>query len=251
MVKISVIGISFRPLDEKAKRILLKSRHILINDRLLEIFKGYDEYDQVKDKVKVINNVDETIDYIRTQITEHRTQNIEYMHKNSLGSEFCALSSGIVLIAEGDPLFFGIGRRVIDEFGKENVEIYPDLSSMQVAFSRIREPWGGAFLISLHGGPDPEKRRKLEYEVNDIPSLLEKHDKVGILTDRENNPVEIAKILSSSVSASKFSVVMYVCERLGYPDERIIQGKPEDIAGMAFYTPNVVIIMKISDKVSQ
>jgi len=35
---------------------------------------------------------------------------------------------------------------------------------------------------------------------------------------------------------------MYVCERLGYKDETIIEGSPEEIAVMTFAHPNVVII---------
>ena len=64
---------------------------------------------------------------------------------------------GVVLLASGDPHIFGIGRRAVREFGKDAVEILPDLSSIQIAFSRIKESWDDAFLMSLHGGPDPEK----------------------------------------------------------------------------------------------
>ena len=37
---------------------------------------------------------------------------------------------------------------------------------------------------------------------------------------------------------------MYVCERLGYPDEKIIQRTPEKIAEPSFADPNVVIVIK-------
>lgn len=222
--KLYVIGIGFRPLDEKGRAVLLNASHILVNDRLLEVFKRYDEYEKVKDRVDVINNVDETIEFIKSKISNPKSQ--------------------IVLLAEGDPMFFGIGRRVVNEFGKDNVEIYPDLSSMQVAFSRIKEPWSDAFLISLHGGPDPEKRKKLEYEITDIPSLIKKHNKIAILTDKGNNPAAIAKVLNSSLITRHLSLIMFVCERLGYPDERIIEGKPRDIAGMSFLTPNILIILR-------
>jgi precorrin-6Y C5,15-methyltransferase (decarboxylating) len=140
-------------------------------------------------------------------------------------------------------LFFGIGRRVISEFDKERVEIIPDLSSVQIAFSRIKEPWDDAFFMSIHRGPDTEKRRHLKYEIKDIPALLEKQRKIAILTDRENNPSEIAKILiSSSIFIGKPPTI-FICERLGYPDEKIIKGTPEDIVNSSFLSPNVVIII--------
>lgn len=225
--RLYIIGIGFKPLDERARSVLLNASHILVNDRLLEVFKRYDEYEMVSERVKMINNVDETIEFIKTNLLQPS-----------------ALNLPIVLLAEGDPMFFGIGRRVVDEFGKDNVEIYPDLSSMQVAFSRIREPWSDAFFISLHGGPDPNRRRKLEYEIDDIPILLQSHHKIGILTDKENNPTRIAMVIKRSPTACSLSPVMFVCERLGYPDERIIEGKPEDIAEMSFLTPNVLIILR-------
>ncbi len=219
--KLYIIGIGYKPLEEMAKKILFNSEVILTSERLFEVFRFYDEFEAVKERVMVINNVDETIEFIKS---------------NELKS--------IVLLASGDPMFFGIGRRVVNEFGKERVEILPDLSSIQVAFSRIKEPWDNAFLMSLHGGPDPVKRRRLPYEMKDIPFLLQRHNKIAILTDSENNPTEIAKVINASPGIAP---VIYVCERLGYPDERIIEGKPAEISDMTFRAPNVVVIVKQGD----
>ena len=225
MNKIYIIGIGYKPLDKRAQEIIAGSQIILASKRLFEVFKGYEEYEAVKDKVKVINNVDETIAFIKSL---------------SPNSQF----PNIVLLASGDPTFFGIGRRAVREFGKDAVEIIPDLSSIQIAFSRIKESWDDAFLMSLHGGPDPEKRRRLPYELDDIPYLLQRHNKILILTDKENNPVVIAKLLHSAISRQPSDLKMYICEKLGYPDEKITEGAPEEIAGMLFAEPNVVIVIK-------
>lgn len=227
MPMLYVIGIGFRPLDKKAREIVLNSETILASDRLYEVFKGYEEFEKVKDKIKVIDNVDETMNFITSKLPNFRP---------------------IILLASGDPMFFGIGRRVVKEFGRDAVEIHPDLSSVQVAFSRIKEPWGDAFFMSLHGGPDPTKRRKLEYDASDIPSLLEKHHKIGILTDRGNNPAVIAKQLLFTSHFSLHTLKMYICEKLGYPDEKITEGTPEVIAGMSFSHPSVVIIKKTNQQ---
>jgi precorrin-6Y C5,15-methyltransferase (decarboxylating) len=219
--KIHVIGIGYRPFDKKSREALLGAEVILASARLSEVFKGYEEYESVKGKVLVINRIDELMEYMRSHMEER----------------------SIALVASGDPLFFGIGRRVLDEFGPERVDMLPDLSSIQIAFSRIKEPWDDAFLLSLHGGPDPAKRRRLPYEIDDIPALLEFHSKVAILTDRENNPSAIANILVSSLPASHPSLRMHVCEKLGYADEKITSGTPAEIAAMPFADPNVVIII--------
>jgi precorrin-6Y C5,15-methyltransferase (decarboxylating) len=250
--KLYVIGIGYKPIDKKVREIILKSGVILASNRLFEVFKEYDEFEAVKDKIKVINNVNETINFIRAQMTDDRIQSEKQSKKisskKSLSSVLCSLSSGIVLLASGDPMFFGIGRRAVKEFGKHMVEILPDLSSIQLAFSRIKEPWDDAFLMSLHGGPDPEKRRRLPYEIGDIPSLLQKHNKIAILTDKENNPTKIAEVLCAQCSTLNAQLVIYVCERLGYQDEKITEGSPEEIAGMTFSEPNVVIIQKTDDR---
>lgn len=231
--KIYVIGIGYKPLDKRALEIIYNSEVILASKRLFEVFRGYDEFESVKDKIKVINNVDETTAFIKERITS----SLQYSNTPSLP---------IVLLASGDPMFFGIGRRAVKEFGKEIIEILPDLSSIQIAFSRIKEPWDDAFLMSLHGGPDPEKRRRLPYTINDIPSLLQRCNKIAILTDRENNPSEIAKVLNLSPIAHSLLPVMYVCERLGYPDEKITEGTPEEVSKMSFSEPNVVVIVRES-----
>jgi precorrin-6Y C5,15-methyltransferase (decarboxylating) len=225
MNKIWVIGIGYKPLDKRAKDIIYNSDVILASNRLFEVFKGYEEFKNVKDRVLVIDNVSETINFIRSRLSNSQGQN------------------SITLLASGDPLFFGIGRILLREFGKDVLEIFPDLSSIQIAFARIKEPWDDAFLISLHGGPDPAKRRKLEYEIDDIPALLRKHKKIAILTDKENNPVKIAKALISSPPTPRSSLIMYVCERLGYPDEKITEGAPQDIAKMSFSDPNIVVLL--------
>jgi precorrin-6B methylase 1 len=41
---------------------------------------------------------------------------------------------------------------------------------------------------------------------------------------------------------------MYVCEKLGYDDEKITEGTPEDISARSFAHPNVVIIIKRNNK---
>jgi precorrin-6Y C5,15-methyltransferase (decarboxylating) len=134
-------------------------------------------------------------------------------------------------------MFFGIGRRAVGEFGKDSVEIIPDLSSIQRAFSLIKEPWDDALLVSLHGGPDPDRRRKPEYRLDDIPRILDKRNKIAILTDGINKPSVIAARL-----VSRSGIRIYVCEKLGYPEERVIEGSPQEIAAQAFADPNVVVI---------
>ena len=220
MNKVHVIGIGFRPLDTRAARAVLSSDVVLVNDRLLRVFENYAEYKDVKDRIITHATVYDTLDYIAEQ----------YQTKE------------IALLAAGDPMFFGIGRLVIERLGKDALDVHPDLSSIQVAFSRIRESANNALLISLHGGPDPKKRRKLEYERADLPGLLKQHNRIAVLTDKVNSPEMIAEALCKAEMPSPLQ--MYVCEKLGYDDERVTEGTPEDISKMSFEHPNVVIVIR-------
>jgi precorrin-6Y C5,15-methyltransferase (decarboxylating) len=227
--KINIVGIGFRPLENKAADSVLQSDDVLVNSRLLEVFKGYAEYKDVKDKIIVHATVYETLDYIADNYKQRR----------------------ISLLAAGDPMFFGIGRLVVERLGREEVEVFPDLSSIQVAFSRVRETSNNALFISLHGGPDPLKRRKMKHEITELPFLLKKHNKIAILTDKVNTPEKIAEeIQRASIprrgevpSPSPSPIKMYVCEKIGYADEKIYEGTPEEISQQKFQHPNVVIII--------
>lgn len=228
MSKVYVIGIGFRPLGGKASYVVHKSDVVLANNRLIDVFKRYSEYESVKHKIIAHGSVYEMLDYIADN----------YQAKK------------IALLAAGDPMFFGIGRLVVERLGRDVVEVFPDLSSIQVAFSRIREPANNALFISLHGGPDPEKRRKLEYELADVPWLLKEHNKIAILTDKVNSPEKIAEALSkrSAVSGQPSALKIYICEKLGYDDEKVTEGTPEEISKMSFRHPNVVIIVKNTEQ---
>lgn len=231
MPKINVIGIGYRPLDPKASEALLASTVVLASNRLMEVFPGYEEYPAVQDRLKIINNVDDVMDFMATTI---------------------ALDSDAVigLIASGDPMFHGIGKRTLDRFGPVIVEILPDLSAVQLASARTRLSWDDALLVSLHGGPNPEKRRKLPYERTDLPHLLARHRTLFILTDRENNPSLIAETLVASETCRAMTITMHVCEQLGYPTERITSGTPAGIAGNSYRDPNIVVLCRSGAPIS-
>jgi len=220
--KIFVIGIGYSPLSESAREMLSNSNYILTSTRLLEVFSTYPEYESVKDRVILIDGVENTIQFIRNLWEDHSTK-----------------QTPLAVLASGDPMFYGIGRRLSQEFGKEKIQISPELSSIQIAFALIKEPWDNAFLMSVHGGPYPGRRIN-RYEVEDIPYFLSLYGKVCVLTDPRNNPSLIAKTLYNYFGDEPY---MYVLERLGYKDERIVQGKPNELTFLDFRDPNVVIVI--------
>ena len=57
----------------------------------------------------------------------------------------------VVILASGDPLFFGLGRLLLAHLPAHGLTFHPQVSAMQLAFSRLKLPWQGATLISAHG----------------------------------------------------------------------------------------------------
>ena len=91
--------------------------------------------------------------------------------------------------------------------GKEHFEVLPHVSSMQLAFARIKETWEEAYLTNLQTHP-------LETVLDRIRTA----ETVGLFPSDREGPAEIAHTLQAR-GLDYFR--MYVCENLGGPDERV------------------------------
>jgi precorrin-6B C5,15-methyltransferase / cobalt-precorrin-6B C5,C15-methyltransferase len=123
-----------------------------------------------------------------------------------------ALAAGrpAVLLASGDPLWFGIGRLLLLRFGPERLRFQPAPSSLQLAFARLGRPWQDASWISLHGR-DPEP---LAAALQKRPAAL------AVLTDPGRGGAdEVRRILRASGLEAAYA--LWLCERLGHPQERV------------------------------
>ncbi len=148
--------------------------------------------------------------------------------------------SEVAVLAGGDPLFYGIGRKMLEDFGPETVEIDPGLSSMQLAFSRFKESWDDAVFVSLHGRSS-----------DNLARMLLPHRKVFVLTDRHNSPDVVAKKLLAHLRACGRERVadtyeVFVGENLGLVEERLFVGNLTEIVGRSFADLNVMILKRRS-----
>lgn len=121
-----------------------------------------------------------------------------------------------VLLASGDPGFYGIGNQMVSRLGSDAVEIIPAVSSMQLAFARINESWDDAALTSVHGRP-----------LGEIAALVRANRKIGVLTDPQNSPAAIGREL---VRSGLTGYRAFVCENLGSLNERVLE---TDVEGLA------------------
>ena len=115
-----------------------------------------------------------------------------------------------VVLASGDPLWFGIGRVLIARLGREHLRFHPGPSSLQLAFARLGRPWQNAEWISLHGRDSAPLIQRLQQR----PSAL------AVLTDPSRGGVDdVRRILSSSGLQSSYA--LWLLEALGHADERV------------------------------
>ena len=132
----------------------------------------------------------------------------------------------VVVLASGDPGYFGIVRLLGGRFGRENLRVMPGLSSVALAFARVGLSWDDAVTVSVHG-------RVPRRAVN----VCRAHPKVAVLTSPDFGPAELARALDGLGRG------FVVAEKLGEPDERVFFGDAGTVAGMDWEDPNVVLVL--------
>jgi precorrin-6Y C5,15-methyltransferase (decarboxylating) len=137
----------------------------------------------------------------------------------------------IVVLASGDPLFFGIGGYLINALGPKHIEIFPNVTTVSAAFAKIKEPWQEAKVVSLHG-------RKAEA---DLIRVLSGDDVVAVYTDREKTPTWLARFLMSN-NLTDFNLCILEC--LGSVNERVEWYSLTQAAEKSFRSPNLVILKR-------
>ncbi|MBA3003609.1 MAG: precorrin-6y C5,15-methyltransferase (decarboxylating) subunit CbiE [Desulfurivibrio sp.] len=151
---------------------------------------------------------------------------------------FWLATGDVGVLASGDPLFFGIGRRLIKEFGSEQMLVFPALSTMQEACARFHLPWDDMAHVSLHG-------RKTIH----APGLLLAREMTFVFTDRHNTPDRLAKQLLEYLELIEADTLIagcrvHVAENLGTTEERLCIGSLREAAEQNFSELNVLIITR-------
>jgi precorrin-6B C5,15-methyltransferase / cobalt-precorrin-6B C5,C15-methyltransferase len=123
-----------------------------------------------------------------------------------------------------------VARYLCDRLGKDHFEVLPHVSSMQLAFARIKESWEEAYLTNL-----------ANHALEEVIDRIRTADTVGLFTSDTEDPPSIARALLAS-GLDYFRA--FVCENLGGPDERVTQGELAEIADMEFAALNVMILKR-------
>jgi precorrin-6Y C5,15-methyltransferase (decarboxylating) len=139
----------------------------------------------------------------------------------------------VAVLVSGDPLFYGLARYLCDAVGPERCEIVPHVSSMQLAFARVKESWDDAYLTNLANHP-----------LGVVVERIRTADKAGLFTTEECGPQAVAKALLER-GISYFTA--YVCENLGARNECVTRGSLAEIAEHDFAPLNVMILVRDGD----
>ena len=203
MIPIQVVGLGMSPADltPGAREIIREAQVLVGGRRLLEYFP------------------------------EHRSMKIP-LGKDPEGTlrQLAALAETrrVVVLASGDPNFYGVGALVVKVLGAEQVVIHPNLTAVQAACARLKMAWQDATVISLHG-------RSWE----PLSAALGKPGPLIIYTDPAHVPGEIARFL---INRGLADVRLCVLEDLGQDTERITWLEPAEAREREFSPLNLVVV---------
>ena len=136
----------------------------------------------------------------------------------------------IVVFASGDPLFYGFAATVQREMPEAQIKVYPWFNSLQMLAHRMLLPYQDMRAVSLTGRP------WREFDA----SLISGEALIGLLTDRNKSPREIAcRMLDYGYD----NYIVTIGECMGNPVQERVSTKPvKDIAEKDFLFPNCMIL---------
>ena len=211
--KIHVVGINsykFEDLSFKLQNLFLETENIAVPNSYFEEIKSWSKNGLLKKKSffsSKSNN--ELINWLKSQ------------------------KSDVILISRGDPLWFGIGRILLENFSKDELSFYPSNTCIQIAFSKLKIPWQDTVNVSIHG----RDSTRLVEALKPRPSSL------AIITDTHNKSLEVIKNHLLELNLIDF-YDFWLCEEIGFDNENIRklnlkESLPSDISSL-----NIVILTK-------
>ncbi|HIP16341.1 MAG TPA: cobalt-precorrin-7 (C(5))-methyltransferase [Methanothermococcus okinawensis] len=195
-MKVYIVGIgpgSKEYLTLKAVETVKNANIVVGSKRALELF------DIEEDKWYVLSK----------NIVEDLKKVIEYAKKEK---------KSVVILSTGDPCFSGLLKTLLkyNIVNREDIEVIPGISSIQVAASKLKISWEDYHILTLHG---KEENRKV------LLDLIKDNKKVIFLPNK-NLKEDIEYLIENGVDENKEIVI---CENLTYPKERIIECKLKEV----------------------
>ncbi|MFW5976739.1 MAG: precorrin-6y C5,15-methyltransferase (decarboxylating) subunit CbiE [Bacillota bacterium] len=205
MNKVLVLGIG--PGDPDYILPVVKQKiagaEILIGGK--RILKNYKNSD--KKLVAITANINKVSNYIKNHYRDYK----------------------IAVLVSGTPGLYSFLKYLKKHLSSEELEVFPGISSLQLAFARNKMVWQDAEILSLHGKNNMQKLLK----------AVKKKEKVGIFTDENRSPDFICKyLLEKGYNKKK----VFIGENLSYKSEKIYKGRITDFVNNEFAPLSVMVI---------
>ena len=135
----------------------------------------------------------------------------------------------VVVLATGDPGIASLAQPVLRRFGRENCEVIPGISSVQVAFARLGLDWQDARILSAHNA-DPEA----------TAADLGEADKIAILGGRPGALGWAASLIPQLGGKRR----VFLCEDLTLPGEKIREVRADELTAIPVSTRAIIVIIR-------
>ncbi len=122
------------------------------------------------------------------------------------------LPENAVILSTGDPMLSGLGK-----YAKKTDEIIPGISSVQIACARLCLEMDNISVITAHSRDIVIVKEQLLRELKNEKNIV-------LLPDPSFGVREIGNFIKNAGFSKKISV----CEKLGYPQERIVTGTTDE-----------------------
>ncbi len=194
--KIFIVGINsfeFEELSSNVQLILKNTNNIAIPESYFDEIKYWFKTSKSNKKLYSSKSNNDLISWLKTR------------------------SNDVVLISRGDPLWFGIGRILLENFSKEELYFFPSITCLQLACSKLKIPWQKVKCISIHGRETDQL----------LKVLKDKNENLAIIPDPKINHISLIRKNLFELQLEHY-YDFWVCEELGFKDEKIRKLKIND-----------------------
>ena len=138
-------------------------------------------------------------------------------------------SGDVCVLADGDPLLYGIGASLLRFFAPNELTFHPNVSALQTACARFGLPWHACTPLSLHGRED----------LVPLFAALTHGSLACLYTDTHMSPDAVARILlERGVTGWR----MHVAEALCTDAEHLSTVTLEEAAERSWHPLNIVVL---------
>ncbi|MDR1052107.1 MAG: precorrin-6y C5,15-methyltransferase (decarboxylating) subunit CbiE [Deltaproteobacteria bacterium] len=150
-----------------------------------------------------------------------------------------ATGEPVLVLADGDPNYFGLGARVKAALPGRHIVLRPAVTTVQKAFALLGSTWAGAEVQSLHGRKDWKPFWAAVFRAGQAGGT----GKVAVYTDKENSPRCIA---SRMLERGQTNWDVHVFEDLGTERQSVWMGSLAPAAEMDFSELNLTVLSQTS-----